>query len=263
MAGFIELATGGVGQSRDDMGGSASTITSLTAVPDDKWDNIDAEGDGGNSNYNSGAWGNPPSSGLWRAIKDAGTIRLCDGNIAGIGESHWNGRGCGLWINTLGDTVPGNVAIEGTKTGVTGWRNDYDNTWPTDVTAENPILGLQAQGALQVPAGTMSYFRMAQAVALASRESSTATRWLMPYGGVWNSGANTGWGYAKLMITGQKGDLNYDGKLDSGDITALSNAWNSSDGDGNWNPDADLDGSGKVDSGDLTDFSNNWLGQCQ
>jgi hypothetical protein len=263
MAGFMKITGSGRGETRDDMGGGTATVTSLTAVPDDKWDNIDASGDGGNTNYNSGAWGNPPASGLWRAIKDAGMVRLCDGNIAGIGESHWNGRGCGLWINTLGDTVPGNVAIEGTMTGVTGWRNDYDNAAPTDVTILGPIIGQQAQGGLQVPAGTMSYFRMAQAIALKTRESDTATQWLMPYGGSWNAGANVGWGYAKLMITGQKGDLNYDGTTDFNDLSPLSNTWNASLGEANYNPDGDLTGDNVVDFNDLSPLSNYWNQSCQ
>jgi hypothetical protein len=163
----------------------------------------------------------------------------------------------------LGDIVSGNVAIEGTMTGVTGWRNDYVNAAPTDVTILGPIIGQQAQGGLQVPAGTMSYFRMAQAIALKTRESDTATQWLMPYGGSWNAGANVGWGYAKLMITGQKGDLNYDGTTDFNDLSPLSNTWNASLGEANYNPDGDLTNDNVVDFNDLSPLSNYWNQSCQ
>jgi len=154
------------------------------------------------------------------------------------------------------------VAVEGTHTGVTGWRNNYDMTTPAAVTMGNPLIGTSAMTQVATPATTRNFWRMWQPIALKARESDTATQWFCPYGGNWNASAYIGWGYAKLMITAQKGDLNYDGKCDFNDLNALSAAWNSTKDGPGWNADADLDGDDKVDFNDLSPLSNVWNKQC-
>jgi len=49
-----------------------------------------------------------------------------------------------------------------------------------------------------------------------------------------------------------KGDVNWDGYIDSADLDLIAAAYGSMAGSPNWNPDADLNGDGKVDIKDLT-----------
>jgi len=49
-----------------------------------------------------------------------------------------------------------------------------------------------------------------------------------------------------------KGDVNWDGYVDSVDADLIRAAYHSKPGDPNWNPDCDLDGNGEVDLTDLT-----------
>lgn len=55
------------------------------------------------------------------------------------------------------------------------------------------------------------------------------------------------------------GDVDGDNEIGSSDLSALSSAFLSSSGDGNWNEAADLDGDGEVGSADLSALSANFL----
>jgi len=54
-----------------------------------------------------------------------------------------------------------------------------------------------------------------------------------------------------------KGDINWDGYIDSLDLDLAYAAYGSKPGSPNWNPDADLNGDGKVDMKDIGIVSHN------
>jgi hypothetical protein len=92
------------------------------------------------------------------------------------------------------------------------------------------------------------------------RDKDTSTQWLAFYGATWPS---AGLGWYKLSITGQKGDLNYDGKCDFSDLPLFSATFNKSLGDAAYNKDADFNGDNKVDFSDLPSFSGYFGQACQ
>jgi hypothetical protein len=255
--GYLPMTSGGyLGALADNMGGENSTVTALTSVPDDLWqknDSIDMY-HGGLAGSFGAPWGG------WRGATQKALIRLCDGNIAGLTQnSSWTNReGVGLWISTVADTVPGNIAVEGDHT-----NHSYRNS----ATTAAGIMGPQLLGrnTPQVAGANtrVNPYGETQAIPLSAREQDTATQFLMVYTACWNDPVDCGVGFAKLMITGQKGDLNYDGKTDFNDLPLLSGTWNASLGDGNYNPDGDLNGDNKVDFNDLPTLSGYWNGQCQ
>lgn len=232
----------------DNQAGAHSQFTACTAVPEALWQNIDLpEG-------TAAAWGEPDSDTYlgW----DGTLIRLCDNNIASTHSRVHHGtfgEGAGLWLNTVGDNVAGKDAVKD------GWRNDPDNTSSRSL---EPCLlnGRLNNTQVATPDSTRTFLYDTHLITLKAREQDTATQWFVLYTGCWPS---RGLGYAKLMITAQKGDLNYDGKCDFADLPIFSGAFGTSLGDAGYNVDADMDGNNKVDFQDLPLFSGYFGQQCQ
>lgn len=59
-------------------------------------------------------------------------------------------------------------------------------------------------------------------------------------------------------------DFTKDGRVDLADFATFSSAWDSIDGEGNWNPDCDIaEPQGVIDISDLLLFALHWLGGTQ
>jgi hypothetical protein len=71
-----------------------------------------------------------------------------------------------------------------------------------------------------------------------------------------------GVGRAKLDLTRNKADLNYDGTVNFQDIGPFSGAYGSSSGQPLYNPDADFNGDGKVDFQDIGPLSGRYGSDC-
>jgi hypothetical protein len=108
-------------------------------------------------------------------------------------------------------------------------------------------------------ATSRAYWKEQDTIALKSREKDTAAQFLMIYDARWPS---RGIGYLKLMITAQKGDLDYDGDCDFQDLPLFSDAYGTTLGDAKYRADADMDSDNDVDFQDLPVFSNEYGQQC-
>jgi parallel beta-helix repeat protein len=61
------------------------------------------------------------------------------------------------------------------------------------------------------------------------------------------------------IIVSIPGDIDGSFRVDIGDLALLGNAWFSTPGSPNWNPNADINDSGRVDVGDLALLGGNWF----
>jgi hypothetical protein len=238
---------------RCDMGDTEGFMTSLTTLPAHMWENIDESMDV------ASAWsgfGQPDDD--WYNWGEGGLLRLCDNTLAAnsLATTPWQagGGGCGhgLWINTVSDSLPGNTPVWD------GWRNDGNNS--TTRSIDIMLIGPTGYASVAGVSTTRTMMRPAQTLAIAPRHKDTATKFLATYASVWPS---KGLGYYELQITGQKGDLNFDGKCDFSDLPLFSATFNKSLGDTGYNGDADLNGDNKVDFSDLPGFSGVFGSSCQ
>ena len=238
---------------QDDMWDLCGYVTSLRSLPGDLWENIDESQDIG-SWYS--AFGQPDDDHYnWGG---GGILRLCDNTIASAqaSSSPWisagGGPGIGLWINTVADSLPGNTPVWD------GWRNDPNNT--TSRSLDMMLLGESTYSQLAGTGNTRQMARPCSPLSLEPRHKDSSTQWLAMYTGAWPS---TGLGFFKLMITKQKGDLNYDGKCDFADLPLFSGTFNKSLGDDGYLRDADFTGDDKVDFNDLPALSGYYGQACQ
>jgi hypothetical protein len=122
------------------------------------------------------------------------------------------------------------------------------------------LLGESTYTSVAGVSNTRTALRTAGTLAIAPRHKDTATKFLALYSATWPS---QGLGYYTLAITGQKGDLNYDGKCDFSDLPLFSATFNKSLGTAGYNGDADFNGDNKVDFSDLPSFSGVFGNACQ
>jgi hypothetical protein len=253
----INMLNGGYLFAVGDEGNAyASHCTAMTSLPEALWECID-------ENYSAArcAYGRPPlpPDTLDQGLDFDGTfIRLCDNNLAGLNSSNIWGPpevpncGLGLWINTVADSLPGNVHC------FNGWRNDPENF---DTNIDICLMHKSGVAQLSKPDSTRTKLMRKQGIALKPREGDTATQWFLLYAAIWQD-EGEGLGFGKVMITAQKGDLNYDGKCDFADLPIFSGTFGTSQGDANYNQDADLDGNNKIDFADLPLFSGFFGQEC-
>jgi hypothetical protein len=72
-----------------------------------------------------------------------------------------------------------------------------------------------------------------------------------------------GFGFAKVELTRNKADLNFDGTVNFSDIAPFSTAYGSTSGvSANYNPDADFNSDGKVDFSDISPLSTRYGSDC-
>jgi hypothetical protein len=238
---------------RDFMADAEGFLTCMTALPADLWENIDESNDFGSW---QSAFGQPDNDvNCWG---DGGLLRLCDGTFASPANtsSPWvtggGGGGHGLWINTVSDSLPGNIPVWD------GWRNDPQNV--TTRTIDICLIGVNTLTSVAGVPNTRTALRAPHALPLAARSKDTATKFLVFYWSMWPS---AGQGYYEMRITGQPGDLDYDGKCDFNDLPLFSATFNKSPGQAGYNRDADLNGDNVVDFNDLPAFSGAFGGTCQ
>lgn len=217
---------------------------------------------------------------MWDSNNYSLLNKACDGNLLSLkGSMQYNSfpgwdyekdtRGMGLSIGTGGELAGGDHYV---------WLADVNNSNTQGV--GNSLLSgigrdglggpslraseLQGQWWTGWPGYTIPIGK--------SANNQAATRFLMIYDAMWDTdssgdGITTydvyGTGRAKLLLTRNKADLNYDGTVSASDIGPFSGAYGSTSGlNSTYNPDADMNASGKVDASDIGPFSGRYGSDC-
>jgi hypothetical protein len=187
--GLIEMLNGGyLGPFGDNMGGSNCYYTAITSVPEALWECIDEHAPG------SACWGQPKDGVGWSQISShSRCIRLCDDTLAMPVAGTWwqasqQNTGLGLWINTVSDSLPGNMPVRN------GWRNDCDNMYTGCGPYEPSLLNKSTKEQVAEPDTTRTQLFQVDPIALKPREKDTSTEWFLWYEATYPS---WGYGYAR------------------------------------------------------------------
>jgi hypothetical protein len=171
--------------------------------------------------------------------------------------------GAGLTIGTAGQLNGGDHYV---------WLSDPDSTNTSGI-ADSLLggIGLNGLGGASLKTHVTGWWTgwPTMTAPLAAHETTPATKFLMLYGAAWDtdsSGAGydvLGYGRAKLFLTRNKADLNYDGTVNFQDIGPFSGAYGSTSGiQGNYNAEADFNIDGKVNFQDIGPLSSRYGSNC-
>ena len=192
-------------------------------------------------------------------------IRLCDGNLGLLvtGKEtfvdNW-GWGVGLTIGTGGELAGGDHYT---------WISDPNST---STALQNSLLSAINLPGLSGPSlrckgtgGSRDW--IAATLALKPNQTDPATQFATFYYAFWDTNSDgtqdsEGIGRAKLLMTRNKADLNFDGTVSFSDVSLFSGSFGSSSGQPGYNPDADLNKDGKVDFLDAAQLSGRYGSDC-
>jgi len=196
--------------------------------------------------------------------------RACDGNLFAL-KSVYNAEadcgavfdmGLGLVIGTAGELCGGDHYV---------WLSDPDSLNTTGI-APSLLSGIGLPGQSGPSLRThLAYWQIGwpgKSLPLKPALNEPATQFVVFYNAGWDtdsSGAGydlIGIGRAKLLMTRNKGDLNYDGTVDFTDVAILSGSFGRSSGQSGYNAEADLNRDGRVDFLDAGILSSRYGTDC-
>jgi hypothetical protein len=248
-----------------------------SGVGETVWYDIDTGSPDATDPYNCGdPIADPHTAGQWyHDTENYGSIaRVCDGNLVngtGAMENHnpnwatqtYKGRGIGLFLGTAGELCGGDDYV---------WIADPDNA-NTESIGDSVISAIGLSGlsgpslhAYMYPSTWRSWY--AHPIGLVNNQTDPSAAFVMLYFAAWDTDSSDGEadimgvGRAKLWLTRNKADLNYDGTVNFQDIGPFSGAYGSSSGQPLYNPDADFNGDGKVDFQDIGPLSGRYGSDC-
>jgi hypothetical protein len=262
--------------------GSHAKALMTSGVGETVWYDIDIDSAGRDHGYKVGdTIMDPHTIGTWYHSQEnqghAG--RACDGNliwmtghlrdhvIGGYGgdpaAQYYDGRGMSLTVGTIGEASGGDEYV---------FIADADNTNTEGI--GNSVLSAIGLNGLSGPSlrsySPTSTWRSWYGfpVGLQSSQQTPSARFALIYYASWDTDSSDGTfdvqglGRAKMDMTRNKADLNYDGTVNFQDIGPFSGAYGSSSGQPLYNPDADFNSDGKVDFQDIGPLSGRYGSDC-
>jgi len=211
---------------------------------------------------------------------EGSVAKACDGNlfmIKGTFPSYWPGNpypysGTGFYagnglmmgIGTTGDLCGGDNYV---------YLADADST--NTIGVGNSLLSAIGNPGLSGPslrARVKDGWRgfTPNVLPLNADRLAASSKFVMFYRAAWDTDSSSngdyndvlGTGRAKLFITKNKADLNYDGTVSAQDIAPFSAAYNTSVGQPAFNADCDFNNDGKVNAQDIAPFSARYGAGC-
>lgn len=196
--------------------------------------------------------------------------RACDGNLFAL-KSVYNAEdacgpvfdmGLGLVIGTAGELCGGDHYV---------WLSDPDSQNTAGISASLLSgIGLPGQSGPSLRTH-LAYWQIGwpgKSLPLKPNLTDPATQFIVLYNAGWDTDSS-GFGYgmigigrAKLLMTRNKSDLNYDGTVNLVDVAIISGSYGYSSGHSGYNADADLNGDGRVDFNDATMLSARYGTDC-
>jgi hypothetical protein len=201
-------------------------------------------------------------------------MKLCDGNLAmtvggypeNASPNRWKGQGVGLTYGTAGEMCGGDDYL---------WLSDPNSANTQGI--GDSLLSSKDMPGLSGPslrARTLEWYEnwTNGVLTLQSSQYDASTQFLLLVIPQWDTDSSDASSYdgqdtgglnrAKLFITRNKADFNYDGTVSSADLLDLSATYGKTSGETGYNPDCDLDGNGQVGSSDLLDLSARYGTDC-